>query len=156
MFCLQFTEMLLLLWATAICCSLKFQTLTSVCVLKTRWLTKSYKFNLFSSTFFSYIGLMCANFRKYENVLQGIHVKRIGFIFLTREFICIQQHFYYSCASLRDCMVMKYRYCGPKLCCLRAKRGWPLDKLYQQNCSCCSSSSLRHHAEPTGFCAFWN
>lgn len=99
-----------------------------------------------------------AHRKKGDDVLQGTCNKLVSF-HSTGEFICIQQCFHYSCASLRDCMVMKPEHRGPELRCLPEKGRRLGGRDQHARCrssSCCCCSQLTHNVEPTGVCVFWN
>lgn len=108
------------------------------------------------------VGHMQVCIEKGEGVLQGTHHKLVSSN-SAGHLICIEQLFHYSCASPRDCTVMKPRHCGPELCRLREARGQglgardtellllllllrppPLPPLLQP----------RDNVESTGFCVF--
>lgn len=61
------------------------------------------------------VGHMQVGTEKGEAVLQGTCNQLVSFN-SAGHLICIEQRFHYSCASPRDCMVMKPRHCGPELC----------------------------------------
>lgn len=61
------------------------------------------------------VGHMQVGTEKGEGVLQGACNQLVS-LNSAGHLICIEQRFHYSCASPRDCMVMKPRHSGPELC----------------------------------------